>query len=283
MQTSIRIFGRFILLRARDMAIIFLISLVFLLASCSPSISSPVSTSAIPLSQPVPTYSYRIVHVYPHDPGAFTEGLVFDRGAFFEGTVLEGQSDLRQVDLETGRVIREHKLPDQYFGEGITAYGDFLIQLTYQSHIGFVYDRNTFAQLRDFSYSTEGWGITQDGRRLIMSDGTSVIHFLDPQSFQTTGSISVSDNGVPVVNVNELEYVKGKIYANIWTTNKIAIINPVDGRVSGWIDLTGLLQTQKYSGRVDVLNGIAYDAQSDRLFVTGKWWPYLFEIKLAPE
>jgi glutaminyl-peptide cyclotransferase len=266
-----------------------LILLLAALAACSTQ--APASTSAAltpssispSTSEPAPNYTFRIVNVYPHDPGAFTEGLVFDRGQLFEGTGLEGQSWLRQVQLETGRVIRQYGLTAQYFGEGITVLGDNIYQLTYQSHIGFVYGRDSFALLRDFSYASEGWGLTQDGKRLIMSDGTANLYFLDPQTLKVEGSLPVSDKGIPVDKINELEYVKGFVYANIWPTNRIAIIGLRDGKITGWIDLTGLLQTQKYSGRVDVLNGIAWDSQSERLFLTGKWWPYLFEIKLVPE
>jgi glutaminyl-peptide cyclotransferase len=249
-------------------------------ASQTALLTSTVSPSGSP---PVPTYTYRIVKVYPHDPAAFTQGLVYDRGVLYEGTGLEGQSSLRQVELETGKVLREYKLPGQYFGEGIALFGDNIYQLTYQSHIGFVYKKSDFTLLHDFTYNTEGWGLTQDGKRLIMSDGTSSLYFLDPQSLKAAGSLSVSDKGAPVAKINELEYIKGSLYANIWDTSRIAIINLADGRVTGWVDLSGLLQTRKYSGRVDVLNGIAYDSQGDRLFVTGKWWPYLFEIKLVPE
>ena len=268
----------------KNWAFILLISLLAGITACSPpppaSTQTFSSVSPSPL-QPSPTSTYRIVNVYPHDPGAFTEGLDFDRGQLFEGTGLEGQSSVRQVELETGRVIRQYNLPAQYFGEGITVLGDNIYQLTYQSHSGFVYSRNSFALERDFSYNTEGWGLTQDGKRLIMSDGTANLYFLDPQSLKVTGSLAVSDKGIPVDQINELEYIKGFVYANIWTTNRIAIIGLTDGKVAGWLDLTGLLQTQKYSGRVDVLNGIAWDSETDRLFVTGKWWPYLFEIKLV--
>jgi glutaminyl-peptide cyclotransferase len=262
------------------------------LTSCriSTSPSSPAAIVSLPsftpststLSPvPVETYTYSIVHVYPHDTDAFTEGLVFNQGSLFESTGLKGQSSLRQVDLDSGRIIREYNLPGHYFGEGITIYNDTIIQLTYQSHIGFVYDLNNFMFLRDFSYPTEGWGLTQDGHHLIMSDGTSNLTFLDPQTFKITGSLPISDNGVSVDKINALAYINGEVYANIWLTDKIAIINLLSGKVDGWIDLTGLLQTQKYSGKVDVLNGIAYDSQADRIFVTGKWWPYLFQIKLV--
>jgi glutamine cyclotransferase len=250
--------------------------LIALLSACSPA-SLPVPTVT---PEPI-DYTYKVVKVYPHDSQAFTEGLVMDQGALYEGTGLNGSSSVRRVDLNTGKVLQSYALPAEYFGEGITIFKDSLIQLTWQSHLGFVYDKNSFQQLRQFSYPTEGWGITQDGKRLIMSDGTSNLIFLDPASFASSGTVAVQDRGTAINNINELEYIKGQIYANIWQTDKIAIIDPQDGHVSGWIDLTGLLQTQSYSGQVDVLNGIAYDSLSDRLFVTGKYWPYLFQIELV--
>ena len=204
-----------------------------------------------------------------------------DQGVLYEGTGLKGSSSLRRVDLETGKVLQSLSLPEEYFGEGITTWNDSLIQLTWQSHTGFVYDRQSFQQLRQFSYPTEGWGITRDATRLIMSDGTSNLIFLDPASFATTGTLAVQDGGTPITKINELEYIQGQVYANIWQTDKIAIIDPHDGMVTGWIDLTGLLQTQNYNGQVDVLNGIAYDSLTDRLFVTGKYWPYLFQIEMV--
>jgi glutamine cyclotransferase len=236
-----------------------------------------------PAMQPDTTYTYTIVNTYPHNPNAFTEGLAFDNGYLYESTGRYGSSSLRKVDLTTGDIIRFHNLPEMCFGEGITVYDDTITQLTWQSHTGFVYNEETFSLLRQFTYPTEGWGLTYDGERLIMSDGTATLHFLDPITLESIGQIEVRDNSRPVKNLNELEYIKGKIFANVWKTDKIAIIDPQDGRVTGWIDLSGLLQTQHYSSPADVLNGIAYDAQNDRLFVTGKLWPFLFEIKLVGE
>jgi glutamine cyclotransferase len=236
-----------------------------------------------PASQPITIYTYEIVNTYPHDRNAFTQGLAFDNGFLYEGTGQHGNSSLRKVDLATGDVLQMRRLSSDYFGEGITVYDDTIVQLTWESHTGFVYNKNSFNLLRQFSYLTEGWGITYDGERLIMSDGTSRLHFLNPETLETTGYIEVSDNNKPVSRLNELEYVNGKIYANVWRTDRIAVIELRDGRVTAWIDLSGLLQTQDYSGPVDVLNGIAYDTQADRLFVTGKLWPFLFEIKLATE
>jgi len=231
--------------------------------------------------QPVTVYSYKIVDTYPHDKEAFTQGLVVQNDVLYEGTGLYGKSSLRKLDLETGKVLQNYELPAQYFGEGITVFQDIIIQLTWKSGTGFVYDSSSFKLLRDFTYDTEGWGLTHDGERLIMSDGTSTLYFLNPENFSTIGHIEVLKNGTPVDKLNELEYINGQIYANIWQTDYIAIINPQSGQVSGWVDLSGLLSSQSYSEPVDVLNGIAYDAANDRLLVTGKLWPCLFEIKLV--
>lgn len=230
-----------------------------------------------------PVYGYRIVNTYPHDRTAFTQGLVFDNGFLYESTGLNGRSSLRKVELETGRVLQIRDLPYEYFGEGLALWQDKLIQLTWLSHIGFVYDKESFRQLRDFTYPTEGWGITSDGMRLIMSDGTARLYFLKPDTFEQIGWIDARDQDVPVTRLNELEYIKGEIYANVWLTNRIARISPETGQVVGWIDLTGLLSEEDRRQPVDVLNGIAYDAEHDRLFVTGKLWPKLFEIELIPK
>jgi glutamine cyclotransferase len=240
---------------------------------------SQITPSEI-VSQPIPVYTYQIINTYFHDREAFTQGLVFAGGILYEGTGKRGKSSLRKVDLETGKILQIHRLPEQYIGEGITAYEDTIIQLTWKSNIGLVYDRDSFALLRQFSYIGEGWGITNHGERLVMSNGSSILTFLESKTFTPVDQINVRDGDESIDNLNELEYVNGKIFANVWQTDKIAIINPADGRVEGWVDLTGLLQTQPTSGNVDVLNGIAYDKQTDRLFVTGKFWPFLFEIEL---
>jgi len=243
---------------------------------------SPISTSTASSSEsdPTPVYTYEIVNIYPHDRGAFTQGLVFEDGILYEGTGLRGRSTLRTVELETGDVLRLHSLPIQLFGEGVTVYGDRIFQLTWQAHIGFVYDKDTFELLQQFSYPTEGWGITHDGQRLIMSDGTSILRFLDPDTLEEIGQIEVYDQNSPVTRLNELEYIHGEVYANVWKTDRIARIDPHTGRVTGWIDLSGLLNEEDRVQPVDVLNGIAYDAENDRLFVTGKLWPNIFEIEL---
>ncbi|MBI1763185.1 MAG: glutaminyl-peptide cyclotransferase [Acidobacteria bacterium] len=235
----------------------------------------------MPLTAPVrvPVYTYEVVNVYPHDAAAFTQGLVFYQGALFESTGLNGSSSLRKVELETGRVLKKLDVPSQYFAEGLALFNGRLLQLTWQNHVGFVYDQETFQQLNTFSYSGEGWGLANDGKSLILSDGSNQIRFLDPNTFQVQRTITVRDRGQAVARLNELEYVNGEIFANIWYTDRVARINPADGSVVGWIELNGLLTPQDGS-RADVLNGIAYDAATNRLFVTGKLWPKLFEIKL---
>ena len=226
-------------------------------------------------------YTYNVVNAYPHDSNAFTQGLVFENGVLYESTGLYGQSTLRRVELETGRILQSYTLPNQFFGEGITIFGDKIIQLTWQSNKGFVYDKFSFDLLQEFSYSTEGWGITHDGSQLIMSDGTATLYFLDPETFEIVEQVDVYDTG-PVTKLNELEYIKGEVYANIWKEEKIAIINPQTGQVRAWIDLGGI-QDLENQNTGNVLNGIAYNAKEDRLFVTGKKWPKLFEIKLNPQ
>jgi len=228
----------------------------------------------------VPLYTYKIVNTYPHDRNAFTQGLVFEDGILYEGTGLHGQSTLRKVELETGDILRILTLPAQFFGEGVTIYGNKLIQLTWQSNVGFIYDKESFELLQEFNYSTEGWGITHDGKRLIMSDGTSTLHFLDPETFQEIGQIEVYDRNGPVTKLNELEYIQGEIYANIWKTDRVARIAPLTGQVMGWIELENILSPEDRNHRVDALNGIAYDAKNDRLFVTGKFWPKIIEIEM---
>ncbi|HET9098929.1 MAG TPA: glutaminyl-peptide cyclotransferase [Acidobacteriaceae bacterium] len=230
----------------------------------------------------IPIESYRIVHVYPHDATAFTQGLVFVNGMLYESTGLRGQSSLRMVDLASGRVLQKHDLAGKYFGEGVTNWQNHLIQLTWQSHLGFVYDTFSFRTLRTFIFPWEGWGLTHDSRHLILSDGTSVLHLLDPSTFKPVGKIQVTADGQPVMNLNELEYIHGEIYANIWETNRIARISPVTGKVIEWIDLSGLRPQSVQQNDNAVLNGIAYDSQHDRLYVTGKLWPNLYWIKLIP-
>ncbi len=226
--------------------------------------------------------TYEVVQVYPHDPQTFTQGLIFEDDIFYESAGLYGQSSLRKVDLATGEVLQQVDLPAVYFAEGLTAWGDQLIQLTWQEHRGFVYDKNSFSQVGVFEYATEGWGLTQDGERLIMSDGTSTLYFLDPETFEVLDRVTVTDQGREIVNLNELEWIRGEVFANIWQTDDIVRIDPETGEVLGWIDLTGLLPEEERSPETNVLNGIAFDSQDNRLFVTGKLWPRLYEIRLAP-
>ena len=230
-----------------------------------------------------PVSGYRVVHVYPHDPQAFTQGLVYRDGVLYEGTGLNGRSSIRKVKLENGEVLQIQKVDSQYFGEGIAVVNDTIYELTWQSGIGFLYDRETFRRKGTFTYRGEGWGLTYDGQRLIMSDGSAFLRFLDPATQKELSRIEVKDGTTPILNLNELEFVKGEVLANIWQTERIARISPKTGRVTGWIDMTGLLtprEAQEVRADGGVLNGIAYDAAGDRLFVTGKLWPKLFEIKV---
>jgi glutaminyl-peptide cyclotransferase len=227
---------------------------------------------------------YQIVHTYPHDPAAFTQGLVYTDGHLYESTGLNGKSSVRLVDLETGKTLQHHDLPAEYFGEGLTVWNNRLVQLTWKSKTGFVYDVFSFAIEKTFHYDTEGWGLTHDNHSLILSDGTSFLRFLDPQTFRETRRIEVWDESGRVVgNLNELEYIQGEIYANVWQTDRIARISPKTGRVLAWIDLTGLIDKRVLPNPDAVLNGIAYDSKSNRIFVTGKLWPKLFEIKVVRE
>lgn len=257
----------------------------FILTAAAVSTLAIVSAAAGPQPAPpsrVPVFGYRVVNTFPHDRQAFTQGLQFVDGFLFEGTGQLGQSSIRKVKLETGEVVQRQPLDAKYFGEGITVWRDILVQLTWQSEIGFVYDRKTFKQLKTFTYAGEGWGLTHDGKRLIMSDGDvrGALRFLDPVTFKETGRLVVRDSGRPVDDLNELEFVRGEVLANVWQTHRIAKISLRTGAVTGWIDLTGILDSRDAAG-TDVLNGIAYDAAGDRLFVTGKNWPKLFEIKVV--
>jgi len=233
-----------------------------------------------PVGSRVPVSHYAITHVYPHDPRAFTQGLEYLDGVLFEGTGRNGESTVRKVEIATGRVLQQTSIAADYFGEGITTWGQTILQLTWQSQIGFIYDRATFTQLRTFRYTGEGWGLTHNATQLIMSDGSASLRFLDPRSLTETRRLLVTDAGIVVRDLNELEWVGGEIYANVWRTNFIARISPASGRVLGWIDLSGLLSPAEERGGADVLNGIAYDAAGRRLFVTGKLWPKLFEIEI---
>jgi glutamine cyclotransferase len=230
-----------------------------------------------------PEYAFKIIRNYPHDPAAFTQGLVYRDGFLYEGTGIYGHSSLRKVRLETGEVVQHVDLPIEFFGEGIAIVKNKVIQLTWQSHIGFVYNLSDFKLLRQFSYPGEGWGLTSRDNEIFMSDGTADIRVLDATTFKEKRRFTVRDGGTPIDQLNELEFVEGELFANIWQTDRIARISPQSGKVVGWIDLTGLL-SPVYRRKSDaVLNGIAYDSIHKRLFVTGKLWPSIFEIQLTPK
>jgi glutamine cyclotransferase len=247
-----------------------ILTAAFLSAACSSSTQA----------RGVPEYGYEVVHTYRHDPLAFTQGLVYANGVLYESTGLEEESSIRKVKLETGEVLQKRAVPT-VFGEGIVLWKDRLLELTWKHQRGFIYDVATFEPKGQFEYPGEGWALTHDGKRIIMSDGTAHLRFWDPDTLKETGRITVTDDGRPVARLNELEYVKGEIWANIWETDRIARIDPATGKVTGWIDLTGILPRQDRNDLTDVLNGIAYDAAGDRIFVTGKRWPKLFEIRLV--
>lgn len=265
-------------MRNRCLAGIFVGTIVILLIVVALILLSSNLVNTEPLY-----YTYDVVNVYPHNETAFTQGLLFEDGVLYEGTGLYGQSTLRRVELETGNILQLYHLPNpQLFGEGITIFDDKIIQLTWRSNKGFIYDKHSFELLQEFDYPTEGWGITYDGSKLIMSDGTAALYFLDPETLTQVGQIEVYDKGTgPVTMLNELEYIQGKIYANIWMEDRIAIISPRTGQVVGWVNLEGIYNLDNPETG-NVLNGIAYDENEDRLFVTGKRWSQLFEVDLVP-
>lgn len=235
---------------------------------------------AAPPATDIPVYTYEIVNAWPHDPKAFTQGLAFHDGYLYESTGHHGTSTLRRVELKTGRVKKKYNVPPEYFAEGISIFQDKIYQLTWQSHKCFIYDLKSFKLEGEFHHGGEGWGLTNDGKLLIMSDGTSELRFLDPNTFLSVRTISVLDGAQPLMDINELEYIKGEIYANIWKSERVVRIDPANGKIVGWIDLSGLRPPDVENDTDNVLNGIAYDEKEDRLFVTGKRWPKLFEIRL---
>src|SRR4249920_3469336 len=241
---------------------------------------APKIRAVPPLQAATAVDGYEVVHTYPHDPEAFTQGLIYLDGFLYESTGLNGKSSVRKVKLETGEVLQRRDVDARYFAEGLTEWQGSLIQLTWQTRVGFVYDLATFAPKRTFGYLGEGWGLTHDATRLIMSDGTATLRFLDPTTLTETGRVTVTDRNQPVTRLNELEFVKGEVYANVWGTDSIVSIAPESGHVTGWINLAGILPAADHTPGADVLNGIAYDAAGDRLFVTGKQWPKLFEVRL---
>ena len=246
----------------------------------APAASAKAEDSDTAAAVRTPTYSYEVVNSYPHDPTAFTEGLLIHEGRLFESTGEVGKSNIREVELTTGRVLRKHDIDPKYFGEGIIIFGDKLYEMTWTTEKGFIYDWKTFRQTGEFTYKGEGWALTTDGTSLIMDNGTNMLYWRDPKTFAITDSIKVTDHGEPVMKLNELEWIKGEIWANVWQSEQIARIDPKTGVVTGWIDLTGILPSIDRTGKEDVLNGIAYDAVKDRIFVTGKNWSKLYEIKL---
>jgi glutaminyl-peptide cyclotransferase len=258
---------------------------ITLLPLCALLVLLPVTGAAAqvptipPAGSRAPVYNYTIVRSYPHDPDAFTEGLEFHDGVLYESTGLNGKSSVRKVKLETGEVLQNRNISRDYFGEGITFWKDEIFHLTWISEIAFVYDAKTFASKRSYNYKGEGWALTHNADELVMSDGTPQLRFIDPATFKERRRLTVTDAGVPIKYLNELEWIKGEIFANVYTTDYIARIDPVSGRVTGWIDVRGMLPRQNDGNTVP--NGIAYDAAGDRLFVTGKYWPKLFEIKIA--
>ena len=250
-----------------------------LLIGCCPCDSAAPASGALPRQ-----YTYEKVSSFPHDPEAFTQGLLWDGGYLYESTGLNGHSSLRRVKLETGELLQNRTVDDSFFAEGLALDGGRLVQLTWKSQRALVYDRQSFEPRENFSYIGEGWGLTFDGSRFIMSNGTDKLLFMDRSTFKVTGSITVKDGTKTVSRLNELEYVDGTIYANVWQTDRIAIINPTNGQINGWVDLRGLLTKQDTGNSTpDVLNGIAYDAVAKRLFVTGKNWPKLYEIRLVEQ
>lgn len=251
-------------------------------AAASPASSTAQTNGAASASSPgdIPVYSYEIVASYPHDTKAYTQGLVFLDGLLYESTGQYDQSSLRKVELKKGKVKKKIGVPGQYFAEGMTILNGKIYQLTWQQSKGFIYDLKGFKLEREFAYEGEGWGLTNDGQSLILSDGTNRLRFIDPATFRVVKTINVLNDNQPLTEINELEYIHGEIYANIWKTDKIARIDPQTGRILAWIDLTGLRPSETLVNGENVLNGIAYDEEHDRLYVTGKRWPTLFEIRL---
>lgn len=267
---------------ARRVAIVLVLMCSIASLTCqSGTIVANLSDNRASGKEGVPIYGYEVVHVWPHDPDAYSQGLVFHDGKFLESTGQVGRSSLRRVELETGKVLQKVDVPRPYFAEGITLLKGKIYQLTWQDKLGFIYDAWTFDKLGTFNYEGEGWGLANDGQSLILSDGSNRIRFIDPDNFQVRKTIAVFDGKTPVNEINELEYIQGEIYANIWHADRIARIDPMTGRIAGWIDLKGLLSSGEVHDEEAVLNGIASDETNSRLFVTGKLWPKLFEIRLT--
>lgn len=260
-----------------------MVAIVAVVLAFRPGDSSPSTPAAgAPTPGPAPArLGFTVVNTYPHDPEAFTQGLIYRDGFLYESAGRYGYSSLRQVRLETGEVVRQVPVDAKYFAEGLVDWGSRLIQLTWESNVGFVYDLDSFEQIQTFSYDREGWGLTRDAGRIIMSDGSSTLRFLDPGTLRETGRLAVTERGFPVSNLNELEMVRGEIFANVWQTNEVVVIAPDTGYVTARIDFRALHARLDPTSRIDVFNGIAWDEAGDRLFVTGKWWPQLFEVRVA--
>ncbi len=266
------------LLKDRPLTCLLLVVIIFL--SLSVQSCSSNSFHANNNDKSTPILSYEIINIYPHDSQSFTQGLVWKDGYLYESTGLYGSSSLRKVELKTGKVLQIHYLSDDYFAEGMTILNNKIYLLTWKEETGFIYDQHTLQLVDTFSYSHEGWGLTTDGEYLIISDGTSVLHFLNPETLKEVKQVNVHDGLFLVYGLNELEYIKGYIYANIWQTDRIAVIEPGTGKIVFWLDLYGILDSVQHNKNLDVLNGIAYDTENNRLFVTGKLWPAVFEIKV---
>ncbi len=240
------------------------------------------ASSSVAQRQAAPVHGFKVVATFPHDANAFTQGLIVADGEFYESTGLNGEGSLRRVEIATGRVLQEVKVPERYFAEGLALVGDELLQLTWQHHIGFVYDRKTFKQKRTFPYETEGWGIAYDGTsQLVMSDGSDTLTFLDPKTLAVTRTLRVRDAEIPVSQLNEVEWIEGEIWANVWTTDRIARISPATGQVASWVNLDSLWPRSQRTPPADVMNGIAYDKAARRIYVTGKKWPRVYQIAVT--
>lgn len=266
--------------RSKDMAKIAILAGAIVMAAFG--LSAPRASESLPEAPAsAPVYGYEVQAVFPHDPGAFTQGLIVKDDVFYEGTGLYGRSSLRKVDITSGDVRLRRDLPSAYFGEGITALRDTIYQITWTNYVGFSYvERDTFELIESFPFAFEGWGLTHDGTHLIASDGSSTIRFMDPRTREVVSSIQVRDGSTPVSRLNELEYAEGRIYSNVWFSDRIAVIDPVDGQVEAWLDLSGLRDSVAHYPGADVLNGIAFDPVDRRLFVTGKFWPKVFQINV---
>jgi glutamine cyclotransferase len=244
-----------------------------------PHLSSDSNGPSVPETESPSVFTFAVINTYPHDASSFTQGLVYADSLFYESTGHFGASAVRKIDPITGAVLKVRNLSSAFFGEGLTLFQNKIYQITWQARTCFVYDKDTFDIVGQFTYSTEGWGLTHDGTNLVMSDGTATLYFRDPTTFAEISRLQVTDNTGPIKNLNELEYIKGAIYANVWLTDRIAKIDPETGHVISWLDLTNLLPQNQRRNSNAVLNGIAYDRDGDRMFVTGKWWPTVFEIQ----